>query len=392
MAELAPSFTDCGCTTAQADRLAWSSLVCREGVAMDNNAAADGNSLKVIDGPSGFLVTVLTGAAFIKGDTVSFQGMYHVATNASSENLDVGPAPTVGSDRIDLIVARVYDSTYSGTDCEWKLEVVTGVASPAPSAPSAGNNAIVLAQVYVTGGSSGVTSGDITDMREPYQICPDSQLPSVITANFYSAADTFVIPDDARALHLRLVGGGGGGGGAVTTGVGEWSAGSGGAGGEYRERWVFAASGHFTPGASLSVAIGAGGAGGGGSPGGPGGSSGIGSLLIADGGGGGDTTGAGTNLVAAGGVPGNAGSDGNAFIGGGGGAAFVTDALAIGGKGGQSGAGNSGPRAVGGLAAGASGPVGARGSGGSGSAHGPEQTAKLGGAGGDGWAYIEAYR
>jgi hypothetical protein len=111
-------------------------------------------------------VTVAAGRAFVAGDESSTQGVYYVSNSA---DVDVALATAdATNDRIDLIVARVKDSFYSGGDDEWDLEAVTGTPSGAPVAPAAPANSYVLAEVLVPadpGGNPAITDSDITDMR-----------------------------------------------------------------------------------------------------------------------------------------------------------------------------------------------------------------------------------
>lgn len=165
MAELQPAnYTANACHTAQGDRLEWSSIICVEGVS--DKAAGD---LLVTAGGSGLTVDVASGSAFIDGDNISDQGMYHAA-NLGTVNLALAAAdPTDG--RVDLVCATVRDSAYSGTDDDWILQVITGLPSPAPVVPGAPNNSIPLASVLVPAGATGGGSLTITDTRPQALIC-----------------------------------------------------------------------------------------------------------------------------------------------------------------------------------------------------------------------------
>ena len=111
-------------------------------------------------------VTVAAGRAIVAGDESSTQGVYYVSNTA---DVDVALATAdATNDRIDLIVARVKDSFYSGGDDEWDLEAVTGTPAGAPVAPAAPANSYVLSEVEVPadpGGNPAITDSDITDMR-----------------------------------------------------------------------------------------------------------------------------------------------------------------------------------------------------------------------------------
>jgi hypothetical protein len=111
-------------------------------------------------------VTVAAGRVVIAGTESASQGVYYASND---DDVDVALATAdATNDRIDLIVARVLDSFYSGGDDEWELQAVTGTAAASPSAPAAPANSLVLAEVLVPsdpGGNPAITDGDITDMR-----------------------------------------------------------------------------------------------------------------------------------------------------------------------------------------------------------------------------------
>jgi hypothetical protein len=68
--------------------------------------------------------------------------------------------------RIDLIVARVYDTAVGDTGpSRWALEAVTGTAAPSPAAPAAPTNSVALAQVSVAAAATSVVNAGITDVR-----------------------------------------------------------------------------------------------------------------------------------------------------------------------------------------------------------------------------------
>lgn len=180
MAELnPPSWLRDGCHTAQGDRLIISGLVCVEGVKNPSSG-----ELAVSDGPSGLQVVVAAGHAFIEGDSVAGQGMYHVYNDANETLTCSAADPT--DPRIDLVVARVYDSQYTGSLDEWRLEIVTGTPSPSPSAPATPASAIPLARVTVAAGDTALSSGDITDVRTGYQICQEEVFLSVFKASAFT--------------------------------------------------------------------------------------------------------------------------------------------------------------------------------------------------------------
>lgn len=116
------------------------------------------------NGTPNMSVNVATGVAFIPGTENGAQGTYFVENDATV-NLSINTAPGAGLNRIDIVVAKVQDQFYSGATNAWSLAVVAGTAAASPSAPSAPNNAIILAQVFVGALVSSITTGNITDTR-----------------------------------------------------------------------------------------------------------------------------------------------------------------------------------------------------------------------------------
>lgn len=174
MAELQPaSYTAGACHTAQSDRLIWSSIICEEGVS--DKEAGD---LAVAVGTTGLTVDVASGSAFIQGDTIADQGMYHV-TNIGTVTLTLAASdPTDG--RRDLVVATVRDAQYSGADNDWILQVITGVPSPAPADPALPPNSIPLGSVLVAAGAATPAGITVTDVRPQMGFC-DSLVSSDVT-------------------------------------------------------------------------------------------------------------------------------------------------------------------------------------------------------------------
>lgn len=116
------------------------------------------------NGTPNMSVNVGTGVAFIGGTESATQGMYAVRVGAVT-NLAIATAPGAGLNRIDLIVAKVQDSAYSGATDASSLAVVTGTAAASPAAPTAPNNALILAQVFVGALVTSIATGNITDKR-----------------------------------------------------------------------------------------------------------------------------------------------------------------------------------------------------------------------------------
>jgi len=154
-----PSWLQAGTHPAEHDRLSTSATWKAEGIVGQNDLAVSAKATPAMS------VNVAAGAAIVAGDEDPYQGHYHLVNDAT-KSVTVTTADGTNP-RIDLIVARVYDSAYSGADDEWALECIAGTPSGSPSAPATPDNALVLAQISVAAGATSITSGNITDKRVP---------------------------------------------------------------------------------------------------------------------------------------------------------------------------------------------------------------------------------
>jgi hypothetical protein len=326
--------------TARIDRMIKSTVVQTPGIVSPGDLAVSQN------GSPNMSVNVGGGACYIAGTESTNQGVYY-ALNEGAVNLTIAAAHAT-LDRIDLVVAKVQDSFYSGATNAWSLAVVTGTAgSGAPSAPA---NSLTLAQVAVAHGVSTIVNANITTMSPLAVVGGVDRMTQATTfpapfvgamrvdsneasgpahvslwsggsfkqmslnippvQRIYTAGSyTWNKPDNLLGVHVRVWGAGGGGGGRGATTSGNISLGGGGGGGGYAEGWIPASS---LP-ASVAVAVGTGGAGGNGTAdGSTGGNSSFGSFLTGNGGVGGSTsTGAvGTTFQVSGGNGGNGASSG----------------------------------------------------------------------------------
>lgn len=171
MTEIQPAhYTQEACHTAQGDRQVFASLVCVEG-----RSSGVGGEMAVTSG-AGLSVDVADGNAFISGTESGWQGTYHVSNDATVNVVLTAADPT--DDRIDLIVAQVRDSAYSGANDDWLITKITGTASPAPVAPALTDNTLVLATILVEAGDTSVGSGNITE-GDYYQVCSSRQTASL---------------------------------------------------------------------------------------------------------------------------------------------------------------------------------------------------------------------
>lgn len=123
-----------------------------------------GNQLSVIPtGSPSMAVVIKSGLALVPGSEGSKQGLY-ACLNDGDVTLSIGASsPTLN--RIDLVVAKVQDSFYSGVTNSWSLAVVAGTPASSPSPPVAPANSIILAQVAIVANDTAINTGDITDTR-----------------------------------------------------------------------------------------------------------------------------------------------------------------------------------------------------------------------------------
>ena len=114
-------------------------------------------------GTPAMTVSVAAGRVFIAGDEGTYQGLYF-AENRGPISVTISTADA-SNGRKDLIVLRVKDGNYSGTDYEVVVEAVAGTASASPAEPTVPDNSFVLAVVDVDAGTTSIVNADITDRR-----------------------------------------------------------------------------------------------------------------------------------------------------------------------------------------------------------------------------------
>jgi hypothetical protein len=110
-------------------------------------------------------ITVGSGMCVVAGTEGTSQGAYQCLAQSDT---NVAVTAAHGSlPRIDIVVARVQDSAYSGAVNSFTLEVVAGVANAAPAVPAAPANSMILAHIAVAAAATQITNANITDKR-PY--------------------------------------------------------------------------------------------------------------------------------------------------------------------------------------------------------------------------------
>lgn len=115
----------------------------------------------VVSAGTGMTVNVQPGSFVVPNSGTPTAGGY-IATLASQATLTVQTADP-SNPRIDIVCANVVDNGNSSSFGQ--VQIITGVAAPSPSAPSAPANSITLCQITVTAGASAITSGMLSDQR-----------------------------------------------------------------------------------------------------------------------------------------------------------------------------------------------------------------------------------
>jgi hypothetical protein len=111
-------------------------------------------------------VDVAGGMVLVDGTEATYQGLYLCENRgAATVVLDAADAT---NPRIDLVVAKVRDSAYSGASNDWQLTFKKGTAAGTPAEPTPDANSFVLAKVTVrsiAAGGGTVLTSDIEDRR-----------------------------------------------------------------------------------------------------------------------------------------------------------------------------------------------------------------------------------
>jgi len=275
-----------------ADGMTWTSLLSRQiegGVATwDANASAaavnpvsgvfaGGNAMKVTQAASPAMSVLVNAGYCAVAHLTQGHGVYVFGTVAQ-ETLTVS-ANSSGQTRIDLVLARVYDTANSSSYCD--VEIVAG--TPGAGQPATPGTSLLLAAVTVASGASSITNSNITDKRV-FTAAPGGILPTTTAAappvvpgqlvynttagvleraadavtytQTWSTPGTYTWTVPANTLPPRFQGWAGGGGGGGYDGSNNVSS-SGGGGGEYAENPAVAG---LNQGDVITVTVGAAGA------------------------------------------------------------------------------------------------------------------------------------
>ncbi|HEY9475335.1 MAG TPA: hypothetical protein VIS06_15995 [Mycobacteriales bacterium] len=153
-----PLWTQAGGETAvQARRMTQALFGGRVGVVAATDCSVAQN------GTPNMSINVAAGQVVVAGTESTSQG-YYVVYNDAAVNLAVAASDPTNA-RVDLVVAKVQDSQYSGAVDAASIAVVTGTPAPTPVEPPLPANRFVLARIDVAAGVSSITSANITDRR-----------------------------------------------------------------------------------------------------------------------------------------------------------------------------------------------------------------------------------
>jgi hypothetical protein len=152
-----PSWLQNASHPAENDRLTTQALWATTGIINPTSMAVTANS------PAAMNVFVAAGWAVVVGDIQPGMGAY-TFYNDAPVLLTITTANATDP-RIDLIVATVNDSFYSGSTNNVVFQVITGTPASSPTVPATPPNSIALASVYVGAAVLSITSGNITDLR-----------------------------------------------------------------------------------------------------------------------------------------------------------------------------------------------------------------------------------
>jgi hypothetical protein len=156
-----PTWTEYGVYSSRSDRLNNRGLIDAHG------ATSTGAFLISAITPTPLMkVTVGAGTCWI--DASGFEvanGFYHLV-NDGTITLDIAPSdPTFP--RIDLIIARVYDSFYEGSQTKGEIEVLRGDPAVSPVAKPLPAASFEIGRITVGAGVSSITAGVINNATMP---------------------------------------------------------------------------------------------------------------------------------------------------------------------------------------------------------------------------------
>lgn len=157
-------------------------------------------------GTPSMTLNVSSGVAYVPGSEAPSQGLY-ACTNDASDTVVITTAHGT-LPRIDSVIARVYDSAFSGALNQWQLEVVAGTAAASPVAPTLPNNSIRLYNVNVGAAVTSISNANLSDVREYV-----AAVGGIITVKNQTERDALQVPNgqvvirsDTGVIEAKLAG------------------------------------------------------------------------------------------------------------------------------------------------------------------------------------------
>jgi hypothetical protein len=190
-----PAFLDTQSYSAQYDRrwVGYDFLEDASGVAMTTSRGGVvnvGDMSVTQNGTPNMSVNVAAGAAYVRGTSISNQGIYRCVAS-STTNLAITTAHASLA-RWDLVVARVYDNTHdSSGQNKWELEIVTGTPAGSPAEPTLPASSFKLARVTVGAAVSTIVTGNISNVSTQLRMKSSVTAPDLIKASNFGAQMVF---------------------------------------------------------------------------------------------------------------------------------------------------------------------------------------------------------
>lgn len=190
-----PAFLDTQTYAAQYDRrwMALDFLQDSTGAAMSSSrggVVASGDLAVTQNGTPNMSVNVATGTCYIRGTSITNQGVYR-CVNGSTTNLSISAAHATLA-RWDLVVGRVYDNTHdSSGQNAWALEVVTGTPAASPAEPSLPASSFKIARVVVGAAVTSIVTGNITNSAPTLSMRSSATAPTLIKSSNFGAQFAF---------------------------------------------------------------------------------------------------------------------------------------------------------------------------------------------------------
>jgi hypothetical protein len=116
-----------------------------------------------VQASSGMVLNITSGQAAVPTQNNTGSTL---CTSDAVEQVTISAAPGSGTNRIDLVTVHPRGNDLDGgQNNDFIMDVIVGTAAATPVAPAVPAGQLALAQVYVTGGSASIITGNITDMR-----------------------------------------------------------------------------------------------------------------------------------------------------------------------------------------------------------------------------------